>query len=202
MGEIALLKIAVTGGIGSGKTAVTDYLSSKGYTVIDADQIAHQITAPGGKAIPYIRNHFGDDFIREDGSMDRDKMRERVYGNPDQLRLLEEGTTKAVIRVVEDRVRECRDRGDKVVFLAIPLLFETGSAGVYAAVWSVVADNNVRIRRVMERDRLTEEMVRKIMSRQVSDDVRRAGSSDIIDNSGTLAELHSQVDHLLQKYIF
>jgi len=196
------LKIAVTGGIGSGKTAVTDYLSSKGYTVIDADQIAHQITAPGGKAIPYIRNHFGDDFIREDGSMDRDKMRERVYGNPDQLRLLEEGTTKAVIRVVEDRVRECRDRGDKVVFLAIPLLFETGSAGDYDAVWSVVADNNVRIRRVMERDRLTEEMVRKIMSRQVSDDVRRAGSSDIIDNSGTLAELHSQVDHLLQKYIF
>lgn len=196
------MKIAVTGGIGSGKTAVTDYLSSKGYTVIDADQIAHQITAPGGKAIPYIRNHFGDDFIREDGSMDRDKMRERVYGNPDQLRLLEEGTTKAVIRVVEDRVRECRDRGDKVVFLAIPLLFETGSAGDYDAVWSVVADNNVRIRRVMERDRLTEEMVRKIMSRQVSDDVRRAGSSDIIDNSGTLAELHSQVDHLLQKYIF
>ena len=196
------MKIAVTGGIGSGKTAVTDYLSSKGYTVIDADQIAHQITAPGGKAIPYIRNHFGDDFIREDGSMDRDKMREWVYGNPDQLRLLEEGTTKAVIRVVEDRVRECRDRGDKVVFLAIPLLFETGSAGDYDAVWSVVADNNVRIRRVMERDRLTEEMVRKIMSRQVSDDVRRAGSSDIIDNSGTLAELHSQVDHLLQKYIF
>lgn len=196
------MKIAVTGGIGSGKTVVTDYLSSKGYTVIDADQIAHQITAPGGKAIPYIRNHFGDDFIREDGSMDRDKMRERVYGNPDQLRLLEEGTTKAVIRVVEDRVRECRDRGDKVVFLAIPLLFETGSAGDYDAVWSVVADNNVRIRRVMERDRLTEEMVRKIMSRQVSDDVRRAGSSDIIDNSGTLAELHSQVDHLLQKYIF
>ena len=91
-----MLTIAITGGIGSGKTQVTNYLSEKGYTVLDADVIAREITAPGGKAITDIIEIFGPEYIREDGSMNRDRMRALVYDNPEAKRKLEECTTRVV----------------------------------------------------------------------------------------------------------
>ena len=93
-----------------------------------------------------------------------------------------------------------RTLGAPVTFVAIPLLFETGSDGSeYDGVWAVTASEEVRVKRVMARDGLTEEMVRRILKKQVSDEVRREKASELIDNSGTLAELRSRVDFLLQK---
>ena len=196
-----MLRIVVTGGIGSGKTAVTDYLQEKGFPLIDTDRMAHEITAPGGKAIPYIREHFGEAYIRPDGSMDRDAMRNLVYNNPEALAMLEQGTTQVIIRDVHAKVSEEEAKGTRAIFLAIPLFFESGeSVDDYDAIWSVVADSDIRVRRVMARDGLTEEMVRKIMAKQVADSVRMEGSSDVIDNSGSLEALRSQVDALLGQY--
>ncbi len=196
-----MLRIVVTGGIGSGKTAVTDYLQAKGFTVIDSDKMAHEITAPGGKAIPYIREYFGDSYICPDGSMDREAMRNLVYSNPEALKTLEAGTTQVVVQDMKERMEAEAARGARAIFLAIPLFFESGeSTSAYDAVWSVVADSETRIRRVMNRDGLEEEMVRKIMAKQVSDSIRLKASSDVIDNSGNLSSLHLQVDQLLQKY--
>ena len=91
-----MINIAITGGIGSGKSEVTNYLSSKGYTIVDADRMSREMTSAGGKAIPYIREHFGESFILEDGSLDRAAMRDLVFREPAKKKLLEEGTTKAV----------------------------------------------------------------------------------------------------------
>lgn len=195
--------IAITGGIGSGKTAVTDYLEEKGFPVIDTDRMAHAMTAPGGKAIPYIRAHFGTEYILPDGSMDRDAVRNVVYRNPEMMKVLEKGTTEVIVRDTEAEIERMRVQGAPVTFVAIPLLFETGSDGSeYDGVWAVTASEEVRLQRVMARDGLTEEMVRRILKKQVSDDVRREMATEIIDNSGTLAELREKVDLLLQKNHF
>ena len=120
-----MITIAITGGIGSGKSTVTDYLTEKGYTVIDADAMSRAMTAAGGKAMPYIREHFGPDYINADGSLNRVAMRDLVFRNPKYKAVLEEGTTKVVLEDIEKIKEEKRAAGEKAIFFDIPLLFET-----------------------------------------------------------------------------
>ena len=147
-----MVNVAITGGIGSGKTEVTNYLISKGFTVIDADKMSREMTRPGGKAIPYIREHFGNSFILADGSLDRAAMRDLVFRDPAKKELLEEGTTKVVLEDIEKIRKERAESGDKALFFDIPLLFETGTDTDYDAVLVVTADYEIRKARIMARD--------------------------------------------------
>ena len=196
-----MLTIAITGGIGSGKTAVTDYLREKGFPIIDTDKMSHAMTAPGGKAIPYIRDNFGEAYVLDDGSLNRKAMRDLVYQNPEKMKLLEKGTTEVIQADVRDRIQEEIRKGTEAVFVAIPLFFEAEeNPSDYDAIWSVIADYEVRIERVKARDGLSQSMIDKIMDKQVDDAIRFDKSTDIIDNSGSLNHLHQQVEKLLKKY--
>ena len=197
-----MLRIAVTGGIGSGKTAVTDYLESKGYPVIDADRISRAMTASGGKAIPEIRRLFGDEFIKKDGSMDRDKMRSLVYNDEIAMKKLEECTTKVVIRDIDELLGKLEAENEPVVFIAAPLLFEQGgSSDDYDAVWLVVADEEIKINRIFLRDSLDKDSVSAIMERQLSDGEKTKLSTDILENNDSLESLYDRVDDLLLRYL-
>lgn len=197
-----MLRIAVTGGIGSGKTAVTDYLESKGYPVIDADRISRAMTASGGKAIPEIRRLFGDEFIKKDGSMDRDKMRSLVYNDEVAMKKLEECTTKVVIRDIDDLLGKLEAENEPVVFIAAPLLFEQGgSSDDYDAVWLVVADEEIKINRIFLRDSLDKDSASAIMERQLSDGEKSKLSTDILENNDSLESLYERVDNLLLRYL-
>lgn len=197
-----MLRIAVTGGIGSGKTAVTDYLESKGYPVIDADRISRAMTASGGKAIPEIRRLFGDEFIKKDGSMDRDKMRSLVYNDEVAMKKLEECTTKVVIRDIDELLGKLEAENEPVVFIAAPLLFEQGgSSDDYDAVWLVVADEEIKINRIFLRDSLDKDSVSAIMERQLSDGEKTKLSTDILENNDSLESLYERVDDLLLRYL-
>lgn len=197
-----MLRIAVTGGIGSGKTAVTDYLESKGYPVIDADRISRAMTASGGKAIPEIRRLFGDEFIKKDGSMDRDKMRSLVYNDEVAMKKLEECTTKVVIRDIDELLGKLEAENEPVVFIAAPLLFEQGgSSDDYDAVWLVVADEEIKINRIFLRDSLDIDSVSAIMERQLSDGEKTKLSTDILENNDSLESLYDRVDDLLLRYL-
>lgn len=197
-----MLRIAVTGGIGSGKTAVTDYLESKGYPVIDADRISRAMTASGGKAIPEIRRLFGDEFIKKDGSMDRDKMRSLVYNNEVAMKKLEECTTKVVIRDINELLDKLEAENEPIVFIAAPLLFEQGgSSDDYDAVWLVVADEEIKINRIFLRDSLDKDSVSAIMERQLSDGEKTKLSTDILENNDSLESLYDRVDDLLLRYL-
>ncbi len=196
-----MLTIAITGGIGSGKTAVTDYLREKGFPIIDTDEMSHAMTAPGGKAIPYIRDNFGEAYVLNDGSLNRKAMRDLVYQNPEKMKLLEKGTTEVIQADVRERIQEEKRKGTEAVFVAIPLFFEAEeNPSAYDAIWSVIADYEVRIERVKARDGLSRSMIDKIMDKQVDDAIRFEKSTDIIDNSGSLSHLHQQVEKLLKKY--
>lgn len=193
-----MITIAITGGIGSGKSTVTEYLISLGFLVVDADAISREMTAPGGDAIPYIIEHFGAPYILEDGSMDRDAMRTLVYTNPKALEILEKGTTEAVIKRIDKIKSDASNSGYKVVFFDIPLLFEKNQQNNYDNVWVITADYNTRLKRVMARDNIKREDIEKIIQLQKNDDFKAKDADIIITNDGTLDELYSSIDKALK----
>ena len=195
-----MITIAVTGGIGSGKTQVTNYLISKGFTVVDADRMSREMTSAGGKAIPYIREHFGPSFILEDGSLDRAAMRDLVFKDPSWKKVLEEGTTKVVLEDIEAIKKERAASNDKALFFDIPLLFETGSEDDYDAVWVVTADYDLRKNRVMARDGIDPSIIDLIMDSQDGEEKKVQLADHVSYNNGTLDELRESVDAVLRSY--
>ena len=195
-----MINIAITGGIASGKSCISDYLKSLGYTVVDADEMAREITGPGGKAIPYILEHFGSEFVNEDGSLNRAAMRDLVFRDPSKLAILEEGTTNVVISDIEKIKKDRQAAGDKILFFDIPLLYEKNQEDNYDAVWVVTADREIRKERLAERDGLDEEMSELIMGAQEEDDKKIESADFVIYNNGSLNELHRSVDDALAHF--
>ena len=195
-----MLNIAITGGIGSGKTSVTEILRSCGYTVIDADAMSRELTSSGGRAIPYIREKFGPGFIMEDGSLDRAKMRDLIFRDPAKKALLEEGTTRVVLEDIEAIRSQKEKAGEKALFYDIPLLFETGTEGEYDAVWVVSADHALRAARIMERDGIDAGMINLIMDSQEDDEVKKAKADLVIYNNVTMEDLETSVEKALSSY--
>ncbi len=191
--------IAITGGIGSGKSTVTAYLTEMGYGVIDADKMSRDMTSPSGKAMPYILENFGSEYINADGGLDRAKMRELVFSDAKALRLLEEGTTKVVIEDIRKIQEEAEARGDELLFFDIPLLFEKHCEGDYDKVWVVTADYEIRSERVMQRDGISPEVIDLIMDSQAEEDVKISKADAVIYNNGSIEELKLEVDNLLKE---
>ena len=195
-----MLKIAITGGIGAGKTAITDYLKYLDFTVIDADVISREMTGPGGCAITAICEEWGSDIANQERGLDRDLIRSIIYSNEESKREFENIVTKSVIKTVARLLKVHELRGSKVVFVAAPLLFECDMQDDYDAVWLVIADKDTRVERVSERDDLGYEIINRIIASQMSDDEKAKLSSDVIENNGSLPELKKNVDKLLNKY--
>jgi dephospho-CoA kinase len=191
--------IGLTGGIGSGKSAAADEFARLGATLVDTDAIAHALTAPGGAAIDAVRTLFGDSAIDASGAMDRAWVRARVFADPDARRRLEAVLHPLIRRESSARVRAAP--GPYVV-LVVPLLVE--SQDYRARVDRVLVVDcpvELQVARVCARSGLSEEEVRRIITAQVSREARLAAADDIIDNSGTLEALRSQVQQLHTQYL-
>lgn len=193
-----MITIAITGGIGAGKSTVTDHIISRGFTVIDADRMSREMTGPGGKAMPYIMEHFGPDFINADGSLNRGAMRDLVFQAPKYKKILEEGTTKVVLEDIEKIRKEKEAAGEKALFFDIPLLFETYQEDRYDQVWVVTADYEVRRDRVMKRDNIDPQIIDLIMDSQSDEDVKVSKADAVLYNNGSVEELIDSVDRLLE----
>lgn len=190
--------VGLTGGIGSGKTTVADMLAARGAAVIDTDQIAHALTAPGGLAIPEIRAQFGDAFLTPEGAMDRAKMRAYVFAEPAAKTRLE-SILHPLIRIETERAAAAVD-GLYVVF-AVPLLVESGSwKQRVTRVLVVDCAEETQVRRVMSRSGLPEAQIRAIMAAQASRADRLAAADDVIDNDGDVMALVPQVDRIHALY--
>ncbi len=190
--------IGLTGGIGSGKTTVADMLQARGAALVDTDLIAHQLTAPGGAAIPAIRAQFGDAFLAADGAMDRVRMREYVFTEPTAKARLE-AVLHPLIRSETERAA-AEAKGTYLVFV-VPLLVESGSwKQRVSRVLVVDCSEQTQIRRVMSRSGLSESQVRAIMAAQASRLERLAAADDVIDNDGDALALVPQVDRLHALY--
>jgi dephospho-CoA kinase len=190
--------VGLTGGIGSGKTMVADMFAVRGAAIIDTDHIAHQLTAPGGIAIPAIRAQFGEAFLMADGAMNRVKMRETVFADPVAKRQLE-FILHPLIRSETDRAA-AQARGVYLMFV-VPLLVESGTWKQRTSrVLVVDSREQLQVERVMSRSGLTEVQVRAIMATQASREVRLAAADDVIVNDGEAMALVPQIERLHALY--
>jgi len=192
-------RIGLTGGIGCGKTTVANLFAERGVDLIDADALAHAITAPGGAGIEPIRAAFGPAALTPEGAMDRDWMRARAFSD-NGARLQLEGILHPLIRAASRRAYQ-EARSPYVLFV-IPLLFESGD-------WkrrmqrTVVIDcpEEAQIARVQARSGLAEAQIRAIMAKQASRAQRLTLTDDIIDNSGDGSNLPAEVERLHAFYL-
>ena len=194
--------VGLTGGIGSGKTAVSDQLAKLGAGVIDTDLIAHQITAPSGAAIALIEKQFGAEFIDPTGALDRVKMRSLAFANPEARKSLEK-ITHPLIR--EETIRQAKELiEEKVPYLVfvVPLLIESGN-WLSLLDYLVVVDcpEETQIERVMHRSKLPRNEVERILKAQASRKERIAHADMVIENQGSLDDLRAQVLDLHQKIL-
>lgn len=191
--------IGLTGGIGSGKSAAADLFASLGAAVVDTDAIAHELTRPGGAAIEPLRREFGAACIAADGAMDRRRMRELVFADPDAKRRLE-AILHPMIRAESQR-RIAAALEAPYVMLVVPLLIESADyRNRVKRVLVVDCPEDVEVTRVMQRNGLPEAEVRRIIAAQVERSVRLAAADDVIDNGGPLSALRPQVLALHERY--
>lgn len=191
--------IGLTGGIGSGKSAAADLLAARGALVVDTDQIAHQLTAPGGAAMEPIREAFGNGVVAADGALNRPAMRALAFEDPDARKRLE-AILHPMIRAESER--QCRAATTPYVVLVVPLLIESGTYRERVRRLCVVdCPEDVQVLRVMQRSGLEERQVRAIMAAQASRAERLAAADDVIDNSAGYAELAVQVERLHGAYL-
>ncbi|MFI0414909.1 MAG: dephospho-CoA kinase [Candidatus Thiodiazotropha sp.] len=193
-----MLVIALTGGIGSGKSAVASHLESLNVPVIDADRLAHQLVKPGSPALLEIQAAFGDDLLDANGALDRSALRKIVFDNPQQRKRLE--------GILHPRIREAMkswlaNQSAPYAVLVIPLLFETGQMSLADRVLVVDCDESLQIERVLARDEISREQIRQIIASQVDRQTRLQGADDVIENNGSLEALIEATEGLHRNYL-
>ena len=193
-----MLVVALTGGIGSGKSAVSSQLETLGAPVIDADLLARKMVEPGAPALLEIQTTFGDHLVDEEGRLDRSALRDIVFDHPDQRERLE--------RILHPRIRQAMEdwiarQNAPYAVLVIPLLFETGQTTLADRILVVDCEPELQIERVLARDKLTRAQAEQILAAQVDRKTRLQGADDIIENNGTLEELMAATEAAHQRYL-
>lgn len=197
-----MLKIGLTGGIGSGKSKVADMLEQWGAGIIDTDVIAHQLTAPEGAAMPAIQQAFGAEVVTPEGALDRAAMRALAFRDP-QARTRLEGILHPMIG--EQVLAQAACAQAPYVVFVVPLLVESGRRWIERVDRVCVVDCSpaTQVARVQTRSGLTPEVIERIMSVQVSRQARLAVADDVVDNDEhvTLEALRAQVRELHEKWL-
>ena len=193
-----MLVIGLTGGIGCGKTAVTDCFTSLGVPVIDADTVAREVVLPGQPALQAIAEKFGPEAITAEGSLNRNWLREHIFSDAGAKRELE-----AILhpRIRAEMRRQLGEVDGAYAIFSIPLLLETGQDKTVDRILVVDCDPELQISRVTQRDDASESQTRAIIATQIDRKSRLTAADDIITNNGSLSELRPQVEALHQKYL-
>ncbi len=192
------LVVGITGGIGSGKSAVTRCFEQRGITVVDADVVARLIVEPGTPALAAIAAHFGNAILQADGSLDRAALRSRVFSNDDDRRWLEQLTHPLIGQEILEQISASRS---PYTILSSPLLLDTSQKALVDCVVVVDVPEALQLQRTMQRDGNDEAQVRRIMAAQMSRADRLERADIVIDNSRSLEELDSQVEELHKEFL-
>ena len=190
--------VGITGGIGSGKTAVTDHLERLGIVVVDADKAARVVVESGKPALDEIAAHFGSEILLDDGALNRAALREVVFKDSSQRKILE-GITHPRIR--EELARQLSAAKSPYVVLSSPLLLESGQNSFADYVVVVDVPEAVQVDRTMRRDDNSESLVKQIMAAQLDRQTRLSRADEAISNDGTLEALHAEVEALHKRLL-
>lgn len=190
--------LGVTGGIGSGKTTVTNLFAAYGIVVVDADLIARSVMEPGSTALTAVSERYGPEALLADGNLNRRWLRERVFSDPAEKTWLNQ-LTHPLIR--QQLLEQLEQAGSPYVILSAPLLIENQLTTLCDRVLVVDVSPAIQRERASARDQVSAEQVDAIMRAQASQQERRAAADDIIDNDGPQQELAPQVQHLHELYL-
>ncbi len=193
-----MLVIGLTGGIGSGKSTVTDLFTQKGAPIIDADDIAHDIVQRGQPALDRIIDELGTQFLTTDGQLDRGELRSHIYNHPADKKRLESILHPLIFHEMQ---RQLSTVNFPYGILSVPLLFETNFQLHVQRIVVVDCPEQVQIKRVKLRDNLPIEDIKKIMSNQCSRAYRISHADDVINNDCSQDKLAAQVQSLHDKYL-
>jgi len=195
--------VGLTGGIGSGKSAAAAEFARLGAKVVDTDAIAHELTGPGGAAIVEVERLFGPEFVDAAGAMDRERMRELVFSDPEQKKRLE-ALLHPLIRAESERriAAVIAEKSHPYVVHVVPLLIESPDYRQRVdRVLVVDCPEALQLARVRQRSGAPEEAVHRIIASQIQRETRLAAADDVIDNSSTIAALQQHVRRLHQNYL-
>ena len=188
MGKI----IGITGGIASGKSTVTNFLRQKGFQVVDADAVVHQLQKPGGRLFEALVQHFGQKIILENGELNRPLLASHIFSNPDE-REWSKRTQGEIIREELATLRDQLVQTEAIFFMDIPLLFEQDYASWFDETWLVYVDRDVQVERLMKRDHLSKEVAESRLAAQWPLEKKKDLASQILDNNGSRDQLVGQV---------
>jgi dephospho-CoA kinase len=193
-----MLRVGLTGGIGSGKSTIASLFVMRGVPVIDTDEIARALTEPGQETFDEIVRAFGDAILDEKRRIDRNRLRERVFDNADERHRLEAILHPRIRVMVRDKLAVLEA---PYVIVVVPLLIESDFTDLVDRVLVVDAMENVQIQRTATRSGLSEPEIRKIMSAQASRAQRLQLANDVIENNGDRKQLEAEVERMHQWYL-
>jgi len=193
-----MLIIGLTGGIGSGKTAASDFFADQGVRVVDADVVAREVVEPGEPAWQAIKDRYGKDALLNDQTLNRAWLRQKVFAEPDERLWLESQTHP---RIRDSLIRQLSEATSAYAILVSPLLFESGQNALVKHTLVIDVPVEKQIERACSRDANAEEQIRRIIAAQMPRDERLSRASDVVDNSGSLDTLYQQLEPLHQKYL-
>ena len=205
--------IGLTGGIGSGKSTVSEYLISKGFHVLDADKVSREIVMPGSEMLIQLSSYFGKDILHEDGSLNRKKLANIIFNDAEKKKKLDVLMHNRVLEIIHERIILFReeyensaelvidsDKGKKrrVIFIDAPLLFETGLDKSVSETWVIDVDDETRIKRLMKRDGLSREEILMRIKTQMARDEKKKRADVLLENTGDPEKLYRQIDQMLE----
>lgn len=193
--------IGLTGSIACGKSNVSATLAELGATIIDGDLLSREVTAPGGIALPAIREAFGDDVFLPDGTLNRRALGNAVFGSEEARQRLNAIIHPMVIRLTQERIEQAREAGAPLCVLDMPLLFEAGMEHLCDRIWCVWLPRELQLQRLMARDGFTREEAEARLRSQLSADEKAARAHVVIDTSGSIEYTKSMIPALYAKEI-
>ena len=194
-----IIKIAVTGGAGSGKTSVCSRLKEWGLNVISSDTLAREVVAPGTDAFKNIINYFGKKVLLPDGVLNRSKLRRLITGDDVARSVLERFVHPEITKLVQLKMAQAEQEGERFVVVEVPLLFELGIQDRFDVVVLISAERELRVQRLMERDSISKKEAKDLLGVQMTDDEKAQQADFIIKNDDNIKKLTRSVDLFYKK---
>ena len=194
MGKI----IGITGGIASGKSTVTEFLRQKGFQVVDADAVVHQLQKPGGRLYQVLVEHFGEKILLENGELNRPLLASLIFSNPEE----QEWSKRTQGEIIREELAALRNQfaqTEALFFMDIPLLFEQNYAAWFDETWLVYVNRDVQLERLMKRDQISREAAESRLNSQWPLERKISLASHSLDNNGNQEQLIAQVVQLLEE---
>jgi dephospho-CoA kinase len=190
--------VGLTGGIASGKSSVARVIRNAGFPVIDADEVARSVVAPGQPALALLRDTFGNGIFHSDGSLNREALGQRVFQHPEDRKELEAITHPRIAEETAKQIQELAGQGHQLVFYEAALLVETGRTHTVHKLILVAASPEEQIARLLLRDGFSEQDARARLAAQMPLHEKRPFADFIIENRGGIEELTEKVETLLE----